>query len=149
MAPEPVNIELIRARAADMRREMVALRSYADLPEGEFLTGLERTRAARYSLIVVVEAAAAICNHLSTRRGEVPDSYPGCFELLGRLGVLDGGLAARLVALARLRNLLVHGYARVDDAQIHRSIRQGLSDLDAYLSAVESEIAPLSPPESL
>ena len=55
-------------------------------------------------------------------------------------------LAARLAALARLRNLLVHGYVRVNDAQIHDLLKSGLSDLDAYLAAVDREAAD-SPPE--
>ncbi|MDQ7859171.1 MAG: hypothetical protein QN174_11670 [Armatimonadota bacterium] len=54
-----LNIELIRARAADIRREVGALRAYAKMPEGAFADDPEKVRAARYGLIVVVEAAAA------------------------------------------------------------------------------------------
>lgn len=94
MTPPPLNTELIRTRAADIRRELEVLRSYAALSVAEFTEGTEKVRAARYSLIVAVEAAAAICNHLATRRGHVPEFYPGCFEALITLGDLDNFLDA-------------------------------------------------------
>lgn len=133
MTPPPLNSELIRSRAADIRRELEVLRAYAALPEPEFTGSAEKVRAARYSLIVAVEAAAAICNHLATRHGQVPDSYPGCFEALVTLGVADAALGARLASMARLRNILVHGYARVDDRRLHTILRENLGDLDGFL----------------
>ncbi len=136
MPSSSLNLELIRSRAADIRRELAELRAYAELPENTFSTNFEKIRAARYSLIVTVEAAAAICNHLCARLGRVPESYPGCFQLLGELAIIDAALAEHLAAMARLRNLLVHGYARVDDRRLHRVLRQDLGDLDTYLAAI-------------
>ncbi len=134
----PPNLELIRTRAADIRRELDRLTGYTLLAESEFINHPDKVRAARYSLIVVVEAAAAICNHLCARRGRAPESYPGCFEALGELGILDPALAGRLAAMARLRNLLIHGYGRIDDAQLHRILREDLGDLDLFLESVAS-----------
>lgn len=136
----PLNVELIRTRAADIRRELETLASYSLLTEAEFTGNPEKVRAARYSLIVAVEAAAAICTHLCARRGRAPESYPGCFESLGELGILDPGLAARLAAMARLRNLLVHGYGRVDDKRLHLILKEDLRDLDLFLAGVEAHL---------
>ena len=136
VAPIPLNQELIRSRAADIRAEMDRLRAYARLSQEAFAAEAEKVRAARYGLIVVVEAAAAICNHLCARLGRTPDSYPGCFATLGELRIVDADLAGRLAALARLRNLLVHGYARVDDRRLHRLLEEGLGDLETFLAAV-------------
>lgn len=96
-----LNHELIRARSADIRREVEALRIYASLPEPDFVRNAEKVRAARYGLVVAAEAAAAICTHLAARHGRVADSYPGCFELLAELGILDGDLGQRLAAHLR------------------------------------------------
>ncbi len=90
-----LNLDLLRTQAADIRRELAALRRYAALPEEAFTADPEKVRAARYGLIVVVEAA-----------------------------------------MARLRNLLVHAYARVDDRKVHHILREDLEDLEAFLEAV-------------
>lgn len=136
MSPVPINHELIRSRAADIRAEVDRLRADAALPVETFAADADKVRAVRYGLIVVVEAAAAICNHLCARLGRTPESYPGCFATLGELGIVDADLAARLAALARLRNLLVHGYAPVDDRRLHRLLGEGLGDLETFLGAV-------------
>ncbi len=137
----PLNLDLIRTRAADIRSELERLQAYAALPEPAFTGDPEKTRAARYGLIVVVEAAAAICTHLCARHGRTPDSYPGCFELLGQLGLIPPDLATRLSSMARLRNLLVHAYGRVDDARVHAILRTRLGDLEAFLENVGKAVA--------
>lgn len=119
-----------------MRAGLNRLQGYAGLPQETFTGDPEKTRAARYDLIVLVEAAAAICNHLCARLGRLPESYPGCFETLGDLGIIEADLARRLSAMARLRNLLVHGYARVNDGRIHRILREDLLDAEAFLERI-------------
>lgn len=134
----PVNLELIRSKAADIRREVALLQRYVTLTEEDFVTNEEAVRASRYSLIVAVEAAATICSHLAARAGRAPDSYPGCFEILGEVGVIDSDLCRRLVSMARFRNLLVHAYARIDDRRLYRIIEEDLGDLELYLQAVKN-----------
>ncbi len=136
MTAFPINQDLLRSRAADIRAELERLRAHAVLPQEAFIADGDKVRAARYCLIVTVEAAAAICNHLCARLGRAPDSYPGCFAELGELSVISPDLAQRMAALARLRNLLVHGYGRVDDRRLHSLISRGLGDVEEFLEAV-------------
>lgn len=56
--------------------------------------------------------------------------------------IIDASLAGRLSAMARLRNILVHGYGRVDDRRVHHVLRENLGDLDAYLAAVNAYVQP-------
>lgn len=50
--------------------------------------------------------------------------------------MLDGALAARLRALAGLRNRLVHLYDDVDDARVHEALDTGLEDLDGFAQSI-------------
>jgi uncharacterized protein YutE (UPF0331/DUF86 family) len=56
--------------------------------------------------------------------------------IMAELGVIDDDLKTRMMRMARFRNLLVHLYARVDDGQVHRFIRESLGDLERYLVSV-------------
>lgn len=38
--------------------------------------------------------------------------------------------------MAKFRNLLVHLYARVDDARVYHVIREDLGDFDRYLASL-------------
>jgi len=65
-----------------------------------------------------------------------PASFADAFTVLHEAGVLDQRLAADLADMARFRNLLVHGYARVDDRVVVRILRSRLGDIDAFVRAV-------------
>lgn len=138
--PLPLNRGLLLNRLNDVQDNLRILRQHA--ADTGFLNDPPAIRSARYAFIVLVEAAAAICGHLCARRlGCSPENYADCFRRLGAAGVLDADLAVRLGAMARLRNLVVHVYGEVDDAQFLRFLRQDLADVDAYVQAVEALVA--------
>jgi uncharacterized protein YutE (UPF0331/DUF86 family) len=60
--------------------------------------------------------AEAMLGELRDRGAD--DTFAEVFEELGRAGYLSQDLAASLASLARFRNLLVHGYAEVDDDRV-------------------------------
>jgi hypothetical protein len=50
--------------------------------------------------------------------------------------LLDPGAAADLRDTARFRNLLVHGYPRIDDTQVVEILRSRVDDLAAFRTAL-------------
>jgi uncharacterized protein YutE (UPF0331/DUF86 family) len=132
-----VNMERLRTLAGQLRSAVRELEEYRALDPGEFAADRKTVNSAKYLLIVATEAALDICNHLAARRGgRSPADYADCFVILAELGVIGDDLRTRLVRMARFRNLLVHLYWKVDDREVHRIIRENLSDLDDYLEAV-------------
>jgi len=82
-----------------------------------------------------MEVCIDVCRHLVSRnRLRAPSSFADAFTVLAEGGVIDAALAVGLADMAKFRNLLVHGYARVDDRQVmailhcsprrHRRLRQ-------------------------
>lgn len=93
-------------------------------------------RGIKYTLVTAVEGCIDIAQHLCASEGWGPPRDNGdALELLGRHGVLDGALAARLRRAVGFRNVLVHDYVEVDD-DIVLSRLKDLSDLDNFVSAV-------------
>lgn len=132
-----VNADLLRQRAKEIRDALEILGRYGSLPLEQFLAGAETVDAAKYRLLVAIEAAVSICNHLASRlANRTPESYADCFAVLGTTGIISKDLADRLGQMARFRNLLVHLYWQVSDAKVWEVLRQNLGDLEAYLSAV-------------
>ncbi|MDK2463176.1 MAG: DUF86 domain-containing protein [Candidatus Korarchaeota archaeon] len=75
--------------------------------------------SAERNLQVAIEALLDIGSHIIAAKGwSLPSTYAEIGEILGRHGVLKGDLAARLSALAGLRNVLVHLYSEVDRERI-------------------------------
>jgi len=128
------NIHLLRQRAAEIRENLHLLRAAA----GRWAEADRDLRdATMYRLMVVIEAAHAICLHLCSRLPTTPpDSMPDCFEKLADAGVCPRPLGENLAKMARFRNLLVHRYWQVDDDQVGEILRMSLNDLDVYVAAV-------------
>jgi uncharacterized protein YutE (UPF0331/DUF86 family) len=132
-----VNPDRLRELAGYVRDAVRQLRELGRSPREAFLADAPSVNSAKYLLIVATEAALDICNHLAARRGaRSPEDYADCMAIMAELGVIDDELKARMMRMARFRNLLVHLYARVDDAQVHRVIRENLGDLERYLASV-------------
>jgi uncharacterized protein YutE (UPF0331/DUF86 family) len=137
-----VNLDRLRELAGHVRNSVRQLRELGEPSREAFLAEPRSVNSAKYLLIVATEAALDICNHLAARRGaRSPEDYADCMAIMAEIGVIDDDLKARMMRMARFRNLLVHLYARVDDGQVHRVIRENLVDLERYLASVGRYLA--------
>lgn len=95
------------------------LENLGAVPAQEFLADRKAVNAAKYLLIVATEACIDICNHIVAKKGgRAPSDYADCFRVLQETGLLPAELEARLEAMARFRNMLVHLYWKVGDAEV-------------------------------
>lgn len=132
-----VNLDRLRELAGYLRDAVRQLRELGQPPRELFVADPRVTNSAKYLLIVAAEAALDICNHLAARRGaRSPQDYADCMAIMTEIGVIDLDLGTRLMRMSRFRNLLVHRYARVNDGEVHRVIREDLGDLERYLASV-------------
>ncbi len=132
-----MNLDRLRELAGYLRDAVRQLRELGQPPRELFVADPRATNSAKYLLIVAAEAALDICNHLAARRGaRSPQDYADCMAIMTEIGVIDLDLGTRLMRMSRFRNLLVHLYARVNDGEVHRVIREDLGDLERSLASV-------------
>ena len=132
-----LNPDVIRARCGEIEESVQRLEALAVRPLPEFLADRDAQDIACYRLLIAIEAALALCYHVSSRRLHVtPESYADCFAVLGDAGLLPPDLAPRLQRMAKFRKLLVHVYWDVDYRRVHEAIRENLGDLRAFATAM-------------
>ena len=132
-----LNPDLVRGRCGDIEDALRRLERFGAMPVDDFVAGPDFVDAACYRLLVGIEAALSLCYHVAAKHlRRVPEEYASCFGVLREAGVIDAELAARLQAMARFRNLLVHMYARVDATRVHAIIRDNAPDLREFARAV-------------
>lgn len=132
-----LNPDVVRARCAEIEESVQRLEALAVLSPADFLADRDAQDIASYRLLVAIEAALALCYHVSSHRFRTaPADYAGCFALLGEAGVLAPDLTGRLQRMAKFRNLLVHVYWQVDYRRVHAVMRENLGDLRAFAAAV-------------
>lgn len=86
----------------------------------------------------VIDLATATC----VRRGlGSPSTYADAFRRLAEAGVIADDLGKRLARAAGFRNLIVHGYGRLDLSRVHEIALAGPADLRAFLAALRDATA--------
>ena len=88
-----------------------------------------------------VEVMYDIASHWLAWKGFVhPDSYAEVFGESGRRGLLSEPLALRLTDAAKMRNLLVHVYEKVDWRRVVDALPAILADVASFLNEVTARL---------
>jgi len=132
-----VDAPRLRALLARLESRLGQLRMYGATAEDVYVAHPESVYASKYLLLTAIEDALAAANHVIAAEGyRSPMDYADAFQSLAEAGRVSPQLASALQAMARFRNLLVHGYADVDDRRVHSFLREDLGDLQAFLKAM-------------
>ena len=112
---------LAERRAGDR----IALRADAD-----------RLAALKYRFITAIEGIVNVAQHLCASEGwGPPASNADAMRVLARHGVVGAEVAEVLARAVGFRNVLVHGYAEVDDDLVVAQLDH-VGALDAFVAAV-------------
>lgn len=137
-----VDAARIAALLHRLTAETAHLRRLADHPDGELSASEYLLPAAKYRLIVAIEIAIDVCDHIVATEGLRPaTSLRDSFRPLREAEWLDASLSSSLEDAAGLRNLLVHQYAEIDDPRVIEILRTRMDDLDAFASAIAGRVS--------
>jgi uncharacterized protein YutE (UPF0331/DUF86 family) len=121
----------------DLERSVNFMEHILNRPLDEFLNDDEAVHALRYAVIEAVGAAVQIGLILIRETGARPAGYGEVFQMLGERGIIPWDLAAAMRRFAGPSNLFVHRYWEVDDARLHRELKEGgLETLRRFLRHV-------------
>jgi len=136
------NVDRIRQLLGEINSSLHKLDGYAKLSETSFLSNADKVDSAKYNLIVAIEGAIDVCNHIVARAGgRAPHDHSDCFEVLRELKMLSDDFVDRLKSMAKFRNLLVHLYWEVDDRKVFQIIKTDIQDIKEYMKEVNKLIA--------
>ncbi len=136
------NIDRIRQLIGEINSALHKLDGYAELSEEEFLSSVDKIDSAKYNLIVAIEGAIDICNHVVVRAGgRAPNDHADCFEVLRELKILPKEFTERLKSMAKFRNLLVHLYWKVVDRKVYQILKKDITDIKEFVSRINRLIS--------
>jgi len=98
-------------------------------------------RFVMHTLQMAAQAALDVASHVVSddRLGE-PETNRELFALLDQAGWINPDLARRMADMAGFRNLVVHGYAKVDMAVVGDIPAHRLGDLLEYADAIRAGV---------
>jgi uncharacterized protein YutE (UPF0331/DUF86 family) len=96
----------------------------------------DRLAALKYVFVTAIEGCLDVAQHLCASEGwGPPATNADALRLLGRHAVISPDLAEALARAVGFRNVLVHGYADVDDRLVVAQLDR-LGDLERFVAAV-------------
>ena len=127
--------ELIAKQLAFIETMVADLRRLAR-PEA-IVSDIREERFVAHTLQMAAQAALDVASHIASddRLGE-PETNRELFALLERAGWLSPALSVRMQAIASFRNLVVHGYAKVDPRILQDIVRHRLDDLLLFVEEI-------------
>jgi uncharacterized protein YutE (UPF0331/DUF86 family) len=138
-----VDAERLRALLDRLRDAETELWRLRELGRDEVRGDTDRLNSTKYLFILAAEVAIDAGQHVIASEGlRAPGTFAAVFEELGKQEWLGPELSTSLAAMARFRNLLVHGYANVDDDIVVDMLHgASLDDLALFRSTLSRLLA--------
>jgi uncharacterized protein YutE (UPF0331/DUF86 family) len=139
----------IRARLRKLEEVTTHLEELGELSAEDLERDFREAWTAERGLQVGAEALFDLGNHILTAHfGTSAEDYEDILVQLGRRGVLEPALMERLRGLGGFRNVLVHGYLRLDLDKVAAHLRQAPDIFAEFTAAVRGWVEKVLPEES-
>lgn len=129
------NQDKVRKITSEILSSLDGLEDLKKLPQEGFLSDSHKIKSAKYSLIVAIEGAVDLCNHVIAVNGfRTPEDYADSLRVMSERGAFDDDFTKSLIQMVKFRNRLVHIYWDIDDKEIHKIIQSRLQDIRRFLT---------------
>ncbi len=134
--------EAVRERLLKLEEVISRLQEIGRLDRAALRLNFRDAWVAERGLQVGAEAIFDIGNHiLSAHFGVSPHDYEDITAQLAAHGVIDEGLRNRLKGLGSFRNILVHGYLRIDPDRLAEFLDRAPADFSDFARAIRRWLA--------
>lgn len=139
-----IEIERIIAKIDFINEHLHELENLQLTTYVEYLNNKIQRDLSRLYLQIVYQAAIDINQHILTEVfGLKIQKYSETFVLMGIYGVLDSELSNILKESAKMRNVLVHLYDKIDYSVLFDSVGETLADYPIYIEQISSYLETL------
>ena len=130
--------QIIRLRLDKILTSMEILKKASGLSLEDFLKDRIIQLATERSLQIAAQSVIDISTHfVAHNHWGTPKSYKDSVDIISKNGVIDSNLAARLIDLVKLRNVIIHVYLEIDPKIVHKSAEYSVDDLKKFIEAIK------------
>jgi len=131
-------LEEIKAKIAVVQERLRRLYMFQVHSFESYLKDLTTKDAVERNIEVAIQACIDIARIIIKREGfREPEDNKGIFVVLAENNIISEDSLKFLIPMAGTRNILVHGYDKIDDAIIFKVIKKHLPDFYIFLKEIE------------
>jgi uncharacterized protein YutE (UPF0331/DUF86 family) len=129
--------ETILVRLKELDQILLELDKYRDLSWETFTKSLSQRWIVERGLLAAASMIFDVADHiLGGHFGQYAESYEESLEMLRDLEVIPTELYAQMKGLGGFRNILVHGYLKVDPRHVYENLGKGLRVFPRFAQAI-------------
>jgi uncharacterized protein YutE (UPF0331/DUF86 family) len=128
-----VDVDVISAKLKELAHRIAKVRGHNLLDARELERDEDRLDLVSFNLMLAVQACLDIASHIiSDEEWTVAVTMGESFRSLAEHGVVSQATAAALNRAVGLRNIVAHGYSKVEPGLIHAAARTGPAELERF-----------------
>lgn len=137
--PDMLNKDLIKTKIRNIQEYLSEIEPILLLSKNEIISNIEKLRTLERNFQLIVDAMIDINIHI-IRELELgsPDDLKSTFIILSKRKIIPLDFAQKISPVVGLRNILVHGYEKVDRGLFVDSFQKNRQDFDQYLLLINS-----------
>lgn len=135
-----IDQQRVQKRFSEIRKRLRLLKGLlAEYDEAQFLINETIAAAAERHLQVTIQACLDIADHLIARLSlDLPkEDKKEVFPILAQNKIIPEALTPNLMAMAGMRNVLVHEYLEVQRQTIYDTIKNNLTDIEEFVTHIQ------------
>jgi uncharacterized protein YutE (UPF0331/DUF86 family) len=137
-----VDADLVSAKLAELAERVARVKRHRKDGVDALAADADALDLVSFNLMLAVQVCADVASHIIADEGwPAAGSLADAFHRLGEQGVIRDETAETMKRAVGLRNVVAHGYGRVDTAMVHSACHGGVADLDAFAREVARWVA--------
>lgn len=131
-------MEEIEAKIAVVQERVRRLSEFSGMSFESYLKDLTTKDAIERNIEVAIQACIDIAKMIIKKEGlREPEDNKGVFVVLAENGIISEESLRFLIPMAGTRNVLVHGYDKIDDTIVFGVLKKHLNDFYRFLKEIE------------
>ncbi len=136
-----VNASLIAAKLAELTERIDRARRHCPATVEELAADRDALDLVAFNLMLAVQTCGDLAFHLIADAGwPAASTLAAGFDRLVEHGFTSAETAEQLKRAVGLRNVVAHGYARINVAMVHAAATQGVVDLERFAADIASTL---------
>lgn len=134
-----LNKDLIKTKMRSIQEYLLEIEPILSLPKNQIISSVEKLRTLERNFQLIVDAMLDINIHfIRELEFSSPDNLKSTFVILAEGKILPFDFTEKISPVVGLRNILVHGYEKVDRGLFVDSFQKNRKDFDEYLRTINS-----------
>lgn len=137
-----LNKDLIKNKIRSIQEYLLEIEPILSLPKEQVIQNIEKLRTLERNFQLIVDAMLDINIHfIKELELSSPDDLKSTFVILAEGKIFSLDFAQKISPVVGLRNILVHGYEKIDRGLFVDSFQKNRQDFDKYLILVDSYLS--------